>query len=107
MRRDYPMRMSQRFGAILLTGVLSLSLAVVASAQRQGRGQGGGRGAAVLSQLWIDKLSLSADQQAKVKAASDAYRADAEKARGLSGPDRRQAAPQAPTTHEAAITAAL
>src|SRR5437016_922044 len=101
------MRMSQRFAAVLLTGALSLSLALSASAQRQRQGRGQGRGPTALSQLWIDKLGLSADQQTKVKAATEAYRADAAKARGLSGQERRQASQQARSSYEAALNAAL
>jgi Spy/CpxP family protein refolding chaperone len=98
--------MSLRLAALALASALSLSVITVASAQRQGRG-GRGRGAAVLSQAWIDHLNLSADQQSKIKAATDAYRADAEKARGLSGDERRQASQQARTSYRSAISSIL
>jgi len=93
-----------------MAAVLSLSIASIASAQRAGgRGGFGGRNgnAVVLPQAWIDHLSLNADQQSKLKAASDTYRADVQKARGLSGQERRQAAQQARSSYETAVNGIL
>jgi Spy/CpxP family protein refolding chaperone len=102
------MRVSLRLAAIALAGALSLSVLTAASAQRRNGGFGGRRrGGVVLSQAWLDHLNLSADQQAKVKAATETYRADLEKARGLSGDERRQASQQARTTYQSALNAAL
>src|SRR3954452_14620030 len=110
MRRNDKMRVSLRLAAVAMAAVLSLSIASIASAQRAGgRGGFGGRNgnAAVLPQAWIDHLSLNADQQSKLKAASDTYRADVQKARGLSGQERRQAAQQARSSYETAVNGIL
>ena len=102
------MRVSLRLAALGLAGALSLSVITAASAQRGSGGFGRrGRGAAVLSPAWIDHLSLSADQQSKLKAAAETYRADSEKARGLSGEERRQASQQARTSYQTAINGIL
>ena len=100
------MRMSQRFAALVVTTVLSLSVIGIALAQGQARGPGGGRNA-VLSPAWIDHLNLNADQQTKIKAAADTYRAAATQARSLTGQERRQAGQQARSAYESALTSTL
>jgi Spy/CpxP family protein refolding chaperone len=100
------MRNYRRVAAIVLAGALSLSLSVAALAQRGERG-GQRRGGAVPAAL-LQRLGLSADQQTKIKAAADSYRADTEKARGLTDPQaRRQAMRQARQSYESALNAAL
>jgi Spy/CpxP family protein refolding chaperone len=56
----------------------------------------------------LQRLNLTADQQTKLKSAGDAYRADVEKARGMTDPQqRRQAMRQARQSYETALNAAL
>lgn len=96
-----------RIAALLLAGVLTLGLAAGASAQAQGQRRGGQQ-QIVLPALWLTRLSPNADQQAKLKAAEDAYKAEAEKIMALATPQEKRAATMAARkTYEDAVKAAL
>jgi Spy/CpxP family protein refolding chaperone len=98
------MRVSQRLAAVMLTGILSLSVASGAFAQKGGGRRGGGTYPPAL----LNQLNLNADQQAKVKAAADAYRAEQVKFQALPTPkEKRQAQRAARGTYESAVRAAL
>ncbi len=96
------MRIAQRIGAILIAGALSLSLAGAAVAQ-------GGRGARAqtIPQTWLNRLNLNDEQKAKVKTATDAYRAELQTASSLTGQERRQASRKARETYESAVNGTL
>lgn len=101
------MRIAQRVAAVCLAGALSVSLAVAASAARAQNRQNRAPAAAI-PQIWINRLNLTADQQSRVQAASDAYRADMEKSRSLiSADEKRTAARQARQTYQRALVAVL
>jgi Spy/CpxP family protein refolding chaperone len=101
------MRSFQRAAALLLAGGITLSLSLSAQAQRGQRGLQGERGGAASATL-LQRLNLAADQQTKVKAAADTFRADIEKARAMTDPQaRRQAMRQARQNYETALNAVL
>ena len=101
------MQMLQRAAALLLAGGIALSLSLSAHAQRGQRGLQGERGGAASATL-IQRLNLTTDQQTKVKAAADTFRADIQKARAMTDPQaRRQAMRQARQNYETALNAAL
>jgi Spy/CpxP family protein refolding chaperone len=102
------MRRSLRLAAVLMTGALMLSPAVIASAATGAKSSHQGHGVAVISQAWYSRLNLTPDQQTKVQAANDTYRADMEKARSLTAPDqKKEAARQAHRAYRDAIQAVL
>lgn len=93
----------RQIGSMLLAGVLALSVSA-AFAQKGARGGGG----QLIPQSVLAKLNLNEDQQAKVKAASDAYVADLEKSKALATPkEKRQASRQARATYESSVKGAL
>lgn len=97
------MSITQRIGAALAAGVLSLALMGPASAQQQG-----GRRAQTVPVVWQNKLSLTDEQRAKLKAAADAYRAELANTAGLTTRrEKRAASRKARQTYEAAVEAAL
>jgi Spy/CpxP family protein refolding chaperone len=98
------MRFTRRLTLALLTGALALSLSGEALAQRgQNR-----RPTGTYAQAILRKLNLNADQQAKVKTAEDAYRAEVEKARASGTPqETRQASRAARRTYQEAVRSAL
>ncbi len=102
------MRISQRIAAVLFAVTLSVSLAGVASAARGQQGQSRARAAAAIPQVWLSKLNLTPDQQVKLQAAGDTYRADMGKARSLTNPDEKRAGTrQARKTYRDAMQAVL
>ena len=102
------MRRSLKLAAVLMTSGFSLSLAMMASAATRATGSHPSHGAAVISQAWYSRLNLTPDQQTKVQAANDTYRADMEKARSLTASDqKKEAARQAHKAYRDAIQAVL
>lgn len=92
-----------RVAASLLAGSLMLSLAVASFAQAPGRRATGAFPTAI-----VRKLSLNADQKAKVKAATDAYQAEFDEAAKLSTPKEKRAANRtAREKYETAVKAVL
>lgn len=97
------MRVSQKLTASAVAGFLALSLTVPAFAQK-----GAQRGLqGPLPAIFATRLSLTAEQQAKLKAAADAVRAETEKTASLMGKERREAARKARMDYEAAVAAVL
>lgn len=97
------MTVSRRFSAALLAGALSLSLAGAAFAQAA-------RGARLqtVPAAIVTKLNLNDEQQAKFKAAADAYKTENEAAQALSTPkEKRAGAKAAREKYDAAVRAAL
>jgi Spy/CpxP family protein refolding chaperone len=107
------MHLTQRLAALVLAGAVSLSVSTAfaqqaqAPGQGQGRGQRQGRRGGTIPDAWLTRLKLSADQSTKVKAATEAYRGDLEKARALNMEDRRAASQAARTSYQTAVKAAL
>lgn len=98
------MNLTQRLGAILITGALSLSLLSAAHAQ----GGGGRRAPGLLAPPIVARLNLDADQKAKVQAAAEAYIQAVQDANALTAPkEKRQASRKARQDYEAAVKAAL
>lgn len=96
------MRITQRIGAMLLAGALSLALGTAALAQ-----QGGPR-AQTVPVAWQSRLNLTDDQKAKLKAAGDAYRAELATNANLTTPrEKRQANRKARQTYDAAVAGIL
>lgn len=80
------MRGSLRLAGLLASALLALSLTTAGFAQRAQRR------VPLLPAAWAKKLSLTADQQAKVKDADTAYQADRQSALALSTPKEQRAA---------------
>lgn len=99
------MRIAQRLASVLLASALALSLAVAASAAQGAKGQHHGTHA--ISQVWLNRLNLSADQQAKIKSATDGYQVELQKTQSLTGKEKRQATRQARTTYQNTVQAVL
>jgi len=92
----------------LVAGVLGLCLtAAVGHTVNAQKGQKKNKAGAI-SQAWLTKLNLNTDQQAKVKAATDAYQTELQKAEALTTPkEKKKATRGAQNAFEGAVKAVL
>jgi Spy/CpxP family protein refolding chaperone len=97
------MRLTQRVWAIAVAGALSLT---VSAAFAQKGKAAAARGS--LPQVFVNKLNLTDEQKAKIKAATDQFQVEAKAAEALTTPkEKRQANNKARKTYADAVNAAL
>lgn len=97
------MSLTTRLAGLIGAAVLVLGLCMPASAQ----GQRGRRGAQTIAPAILARLNLTSEQQTKIRAAEDAFRARIQELANATPQERRQGQQEARRTYLSAVQAAL
>jgi Spy/CpxP family protein refolding chaperone len=101
------MRVPQRIAALFVAGAMAITMSAAALAAPGAKGAKGGKRGGAVSPALMSRLNLNEEQKAKLAQAEATFKAETDKAKGLTGADKKQATKQARETYEAAVRATL